>query len=214
MMERRRIWAFEYGTLWANDPGAAPHAPVVPRRAVAYREAHPDDVLPLAEAMGERDHTLVEQRFAGARRCFAAWDGSRIAAYGWASQGHEYVGEMERTFRLQTGEAYIWDCATLPEYRGQRLYSALLDYMVAELRRAGVGRVWIGASLDNRPSIKGFVNAGFQPAITLVYARLLGLRCGWVRGCNGAPGWLVAAATLIVVADGERALGPLIVGVG
>jgi len=140
MTERRRIWAFERGTLWANDPGAAPHAPVVPRRAVAYHEVHPEDAPPLAEAMGERDRTVVEGRFAGARRCFAAWDGGRIAAYGWASQGHEYVGEMERTFRLQTGEAYIWDCATLPEYRGQRLYSALLDYMVAELRRAGVGR--------------------------------------------------------------------------
>jgi ribosomal protein S18 acetylase RimI-like enzyme len=120
---------------------------------VAYREARPEDAGPLAEAMGARDQTVVEQRFAGARRCFAAWDGSRVAAYGWASQGDEYVGELERTFRLQAGEAYIWDCATLPEYRGRRLYSALLDYMVAELRGAGAGRIWIGASLDNLPSI-------------------------------------------------------------
>jgi ribosomal protein S18 acetylase RimI-like enzyme len=153
------------------------------------------------------------RRFAGARRCFAAWDGERIAAYGWVSQGHECVGELERAFRMLPSEAYIWDCATLVEYRGRRLYSALLVHMLRELRDDGIGRVWIGASLDNRASIKGFMNAGFQPAITLAYARLLAVRGGWISGCAGAPAALVAAARRLIVADDERMLGPLMVGI-
>jgi ribosomal protein S18 acetylase RimI-like enzyme len=110
-------------------------------------------------------------------------------------------------------EAYIWDCVTLPTYRGRGLYSALLAYMLAELREAGVRRTWIGASLDNQASIKGFMNAGFQPAIKLIYGRLLALRCAWVIAYPGTPEPLVAAAKRLIIAEEERMLGPLMVGI-
>ncbi|MFL5806383.1 MAG: GNAT family N-acetyltransferase, partial [Roseiflexaceae bacterium] len=189
-------------------------APARPRIAVVFGEVRREAAGPLAAAMGLPDPEALQRRFDDGRRCFAAWDGVRIAAYGWASQGHESVGELERTFRMQPGEAYIWDCVTLPDYRGQGLYSALLGYMLAELRSVGVGRVWIGASLDNQPSIKGFVNAGFQPVIELTYVRVLGLRCSWMRRKPGAPASLVAAAHRMISADDERPLGPLLVGIG
>jgi ribosomal protein S18 acetylase RimI-like enzyme len=164
--------------------------------------------------MGWPDSATLLERFAGDRRCFVAWDGQRVAAYGWASQGQESVGELERWFRMQPGEAYIWDCATLPDYRGQGVYSALLSYMQAELRGAGVGRIWIGASLDNQPSLKGFLNAGFRPAIELTYLRVLVLRCGWMRRSPGAPASLAAAARRMIMTDDEHALGSLFVGIG
>jgi ribosomal protein S18 acetylase RimI-like enzyme len=209
----RRPWAYERGTLWASEPGDATPAPVPPHTEVTLGELRREDAAALAAAMGLLDQAPIQERFTAPRRCFVAWDGDRIAAYGWASQGYECVGELEREFHMQPDEAYIWDCATMPEYRAKRLYSALLGYMLAELRRSGVGRVWIGASLDNRPSIKGFVNAGFRPAITLVYRRLLALRCLWIRGYPSAPARLVAAARRMIVADDEVSLGPLILGI-
>jgi ribosomal protein S18 acetylase RimI-like enzyme len=163
--------------------------------------------------MGLPGATAAAGRFTGGRRCYAAWDGDRIAAYGWASRGSECVGELERAFHMAPDEAYIWDCVTLPEYRGRGLYSALLAYMFSELRDAGVRRIWIGASLDNQPSIKGFMNAGFRPAIKLVYGRLLALRCAWVIAYPDAPGPLVAAARRMIIAEDERMIGPLMVGI-
>ena len=209
----RPWWAFERGTLWAFDSTAPAGAPA-PRATVAFGEAGSGAAGALAAAMGMPDAAEVTRRFTGTRRCYVAWDGDRIAAYGWASQGNECVGELERAFHMAPGEAYIWDCVTLPEYRGRGLYSALLAYMLAELREAGVRRTWIGASLDNWPSIKGFMNAGFRPAIKLVYGRLLAIRCAWVIAHPGAPGPLVADARRMIIAEDERMIGPLMVGIG
>jgi GNAT superfamily N-acetyltransferase len=210
----QRGWAFERGTLWVHDTAGAPPAPVAARVAVDFGEVQRDASAALAAAMGTPDVEAIRRRFSGERRCFVAWVDGAIGAYGWASRGSEWVGELERAFRLQGDEAYIWDCVTLPGYRGRRLYSALLAFMLGQLRRAGVRRTWIGASLDNRPSIKGFANAGFQPVIKLTYMRLLGLRCGWLTGHRGADGQLVAAARRVLVAADERTVGPLVVGFG
>jgi ribosomal protein S18 acetylase RimI-like enzyme len=214
MATTQRRWAFERGTLWTNDLAGATSAPVSPRGAVVFGEVRREDAGPLAVAMGTPDAEAALQRFTAGCRCFAAWIDDRIAAYGWVSRGREWVGELEREFHMQEDEAYIWDCLTLREYRGRRLYSALLRFMLDELRAAGIRRVWIGASLDNRPSIKGFTNAEFQPIIKLTYLRLFSLRCCWVLAYPGAPDPLVAAACRLIMAEDERAFGPLIVGIG
>jgi ribosomal protein S18 acetylase RimI-like enzyme len=208
----RRWWAFERGALWAVESAAAARSRA-PRAAVVFREVGPDAAEPLATAMGLPGATAAAGRFTGGRRCYAAWDGDRIAAYGWASRGSECVGELERAFHMAPDEAYIWDCVTLPEYRGRGLYSALLAYMLSALRDAGVRRTWIGASLDNQPSIQGFMNAGFRPAIKLVYGRLLALRCAWVIAYPGAPRQLVAAAQRMILVEDERMIGPLMEGI-
>jgi ribosomal protein S18 acetylase RimI-like enzyme len=207
----RRWWAFERGTLWSIDAAEAARS-LAPRTAVVFRAAGTDAAEPLAAAMGLPSAADATRRFTGRRCCYAAWDGERIAAYGWASRGYECVGELERAFHMAPDEAYIWDCVTLPEYRGRGLYSALLAYMLAELRDTGARRTWIGASLDNQPSIKGFINAGFRPAIKLIYGRLLALHCAWVIAYPHAPGELVAAAQRMIIAEDERMIGPLMVG--
>ena len=212
MTSTRRWWAYERGTLWATDAATAPH-PQPPQSAVALGPAGPEAAEALAVAMGLPNSAETAQRFTGRRRCYVAWDGDRVVAYGWVSQGSECVGELERAFHMAPDEAYIWDCVTLPEYRGRGLYSALLAYMLAELRDLGVRRTWIGASLDNQASIRGFMKAGFQPAIKLIYRRLLALRCAWVIGYSGTPDSLVAAAKRLIIAEDERMVGPLMVGI-
>ena len=208
----RRWWAFERGTLWATDAATTPH-PQPPRSTVTFGPAGPEAAESLAVAMGLPTSTEAAQRFTGRRRCYVAWDGDRVVAYGWVSQGSECVGELERAFHMAPDEAYIWDCVTLPEYRGRGLYSALLSYILAELHKVGVRRTWIGASLDNQASIKGFMKAGFQPAIKLFYGRLLALRCAWAIGYPGTPDSLVAAAKRLIIAEDEQMIGPLMVGI-
>ncbi len=210
----RHTWAFERGTLWAVDLAGEGQAPalVSARAAAVFGEAHRETAAPLAAAMGLPDPDPVLRRFANGRRCFAAWIEDRIAAYGWVSQATECIGELERKIQLLAGEAYIWDCATLPPYRRQRLYSALLGHVLTQLRGEGVRRVWIGTSLHNQPSLRGFANAGFQPVVTLAYARLFNLRCIWMIGHRGAPGHLVAAARRALTADHERVWGSAVIG--
>jgi GNAT superfamily N-acetyltransferase len=111
---------------------------------------------------------------------------AEIAAYGWVSEVVESIGELERPFHIRKGEAYIWDCATLPRYRRQGLYTALLHATVSTLWREGARRLWIGASLGNHPSLRGMASAGFQPVIKMTYVRLFRFKHVWVSNYPSA----------------------------
>lgn len=189
-----RLWAFERGILWALDVDGSADREQAPPVLMAFGEATREDVASLAAAMGLGNPDDVRERMASGRRCFVARLEGTIAAYGWVSVGTESIGELERTLRMDPGEAYIWDCATLPLYRRRGVYGALLRFMVSTLRQEGMRRLWIGASQDNTPSLRGFAAAGFQPVLKLMYLRVAGLRRDWLVGDTNAPAALVADA--------------------
>ena len=211
-MGRQSRWAFERGALWAAVlDGPAPEL-VAPRRQADLAEIPPEGAGLLVASMGV-DPAVVQRRFAAGVRCFAALIEGRVAAYGWVSQGSAWVGEMERTFRLVPGEVYIWDCVTLPDYRGQRLYTALLSFMLAALRAEGVRRAWIGASLDNQSSGSGIANAGFRPVVWAIYGRLFRLSTLWIGRYRSVAPQEVVAARRIMIGEHERRLGPVVIGI-
>ncbi len=212
MSAEQRGWTFERGTLWAIEMAPAEsslQSQVSPRLKTSFTDARRESAPELATAMGLPDSAVVKQRFAAGSRCFVGRVDERIATYGWVSWKIECVGELERSIRLQAEEAYIWDCATLPQFRRQRLYSALLVHMAAVLQSESITRVWIGSSLGNRPSLLGFRLAGFQPAIRLYHLRLLRLRLSWWRRYQSADRALAAAARHALQSDNTRAFGPL-----
>jgi hypothetical protein len=106
----------------------------------------------------------------------------------------EHIGELNLRIRLLPGEAYIWDCVTIPAFRRNRLYSALLGYIIRELHADGFCRAWIGADMENIPSQQGIAHAGFHHIGDLVVARVLAIRQVWVRGQPGVPEHIVAEA--------------------
>src|SRR5262249_40519940 len=136
----------------------------------------------------------------------------QIVTYGWVTQGVECVGELERQFHLHDDEAYIWDCGTVPAWRGQGCYSALLSCIIHRLQREGAVRIWIGASRQNQPSIRGFASAGFNPVVDLTYRRLYRLTLMWIHPAPSNRRPLVSAAYRILLNAHERRLGQLIVG--
>jgi ribosomal protein S18 acetylase RimI-like enzyme len=187
-------------------------APVLPRVEAVFAEIHRESAELLAAATGLLQPEPTLRRLAAGRRCFAARIEDRIVAYGWVSQSDECIGELEREIQLPAGEAYMWDCVTLPAYRRQRLYSALLSHILVRLHDESVQRAWIGSSLDNRASIRGFANAGFRPVVSLVYARLFELRGLWMIRNRSAPDHLVDAARQALTTDRENWWGPVAVG--
>jgi GNAT superfamily N-acetyltransferase len=211
-MSSQRPWTYERGTLWAMDLDGATPVVVAPQIAASFGEVPCEAVAPLATAMGLANIHDVRRRFDAGSQCFAAWVDGKLAAYGWVSWGTECIGELECSLRMQPDEAYIWDCATLPPYRRQGLYSALLGHIATLLRAQGMRRVWIGASLRNRPSIRGFAAAGFHPAIRLTYVRVLTARMVRVSDEPDAPPSLAADARRALIdsrgADASPAASP------
>jgi ribosomal protein S18 acetylase RimI-like enzyme len=208
----------ERGSLWEREltGESAPRvSPAVPTR---WEEIGlpSGDVLAsaqaLASAMGLSDAVLVLRRMRGGARAFAGWVDGAIACYGWVSSGSECIGELERHIRLPAGEAYVWDCLTLPAYRRLGLYTSLLTHVALTLQAEGFRLLWIGSALANRPSIRGFEAAGFRPVLRVVYVRVGTVSFFAVRRVPPAPHDRSAAARAALARDDERRLGPLLVG--
>ncbi len=159
---------------------------LIPGMATTFQRIDLESVLSLSKAMRLEDTTVVQSRFALGRLCYAGLVEGEIATYGWVTLDEEPIGELGLSIRMKAGEAYIWDCVTLPAYRGQHLYPALLAYMLAELSARGLRRIWIGTDADNVASQKGIAIAGFQALIDVGIRRTAMGRTLWMRKRAGA----------------------------
>jgi ribosomal protein S18 acetylase RimI-like enzyme len=191
------------GTIWALELDE-PVPQLTPRVAAAFRRLQPAGLLAFPTFLDGEAVAEFGRRLASGRRCFAAWVGEQLAAYGWVSFGQEYVGELNLRLSLLPDEAYIWDCVTLPAFRRNGLYSALLDHIAAELRREGLRRLWIGADLANLPSQRGIARAGFRYVADLLIERVLAMRLAWVQGRPGVPESLVSEARRVFLDNRDR----------
>lgn len=156
----------------------------------------------LAEAMGKGSLPEIIRRFEAGRQCHAAWMDNRIVSYGWVSFDQEMVGEVNLRLNLLMGEAYIWDCATLPAYRRRGLYGSLLSYILRDLAaQQVVCRAWIGTDLANIASQRGIARAGFHHIANLVVERVLALRFVWAQPAPGVPESWVAEARRVYLGN-------------
>ena len=181
------------GTIWMLNLDQELPA-VSPRVHADFRRLTPELAPVLASPTGSLTLTEITKRLKNGRQCYTAWVEGQVAAYGWASFENEDIGELNLRIKLLQGEAYIWDCATLPAFREKLLYSALLSYILGELRAQNLCRAWIGADLDNIASQKGMARAGFQHVADLVIERALAMRQVGVTGLPGVPESIIAEA--------------------
>ncbi len=208
-----QLWVVESGTLWALNMGNGSLPPLFLAQVdVVFTELREGDAAELAAAMNLPDTGPIAQRFQDERRCFCLRADDQIVTYGWVTQGVECVGELERNFYLNDNEAYIWDCGTIPSWRGNHCYSMLLSQTIHQLHNEGVSLAWIGASRQNKPSIQGFVNAGFQPVVDCVYGRIYRLTLMRIKKDAAADQHLVRTAYRILHNDHERRLGQWMIG--
>jgi hypothetical protein len=192
-----------HGTIWVLHLDK--ETPVVlPRIQADFRRVTVDLAPDLASSTGSLTLTEITKRLESGRQCYAAWVEGQVAAYGWVSFNEEDIGELKLRIKLVPGEAYIWDCATLPAFREKLLYSALLIYILGELRAGHLCRAWIGADYDNVASQKGIARAGFHHVADLVIERVLAMRQVWVTGRPDVPEHIVAEARRAFLNDRDK----------
>jgi GNAT superfamily N-acetyltransferase len=120
----------------------------------------------------------VAPRFARGCQAFTVLEGGHVVSYGWLSTGPEWVGEVADEISPAPGEAYVWNCVTLPDHRRRGHYRALLGGIVARARGDGLARLWIGSVED--PAEKANADHGFVTVLNVEVRRFAGLRL--IRG--------------------------------
>jgi len=191
------------GTIWVLNMDQEIPA-LLPRVSADFCRLTPDLGPALASSTDSISLNEIISRLESGRQCYAARVDGQIVAYGWVSFEHEDIGELNLRIKLVPGEAYIWDCATVPAFRGNLLYSALLVYILGNLRTQNICRAWIGADLDNIASQKGIARAGFHHVADLVIERVLAMRQVWVSGLLGVPESIVAEARRAFLNDRDK----------
>jgi GNAT superfamily N-acetyltransferase len=157
------------GTWWHNDP--------LPKLApLPQFSARPStDVQFIAHLTGLFQQE-IEQRFQSGNHIYLAYMGESPTAYGWVATQEGRVGEIELFFKLPTGNSYLWDFKTLPEWRGRGIYPHLLQEIIQqESQRAE--HFWVMYQPDNHISEHGIRKAGFRiiAALIVVEGRAAGI---------------------------------------
>ena len=191
------------GTIWMVNLDE-PNPLITPLVHAVFCRVTPNDLSALASSMHSSTEEEIASRFKSGCRCYAAWVGGKIEAYGWVSFIEEYMGEMNLRLKLLPGEAYIWDCVTLPAFRRKHLYSALLGFIFRELHSENLCRTWIGADQNNTASQLGILRAGFHHVADLEVHRVLALRQVWVYGDLNVPATIVAEVRRIFLNDRDK----------
>ncbi len=174
-------------------------------RATQFVEVTSSSAGALVEAMGDEGDRAAP-RFERGSRAFAVVAAGKVISYGWLSTATEWIGELGVEISPDAGEAYIWNCLTLPEHRRRGHYRALLDGIVAQARLDGLARLWIGSTED--PAQKADADAGFVTVLNFDVRRFAGLR--WLSASPDAraDSELVAAARSRLGMRSWTAVGP------
>jgi GNAT superfamily N-acetyltransferase len=149
----------------------------VPRRLdVRLAEATEGDLDAYLAFHADQPEGLARARFRRGDRCFAVWDGERIAHAAWAATGRTPIGYLERDLLLEPDEMYAYDAYTHPDYRGNGLCSLRGVDMLRRYRGLGFRRSYGLAQLENRAGFAQVRTVGYVPIGMYVYVRLGPLR--------------------------------------
>ena len=168
----------KYGTLSVFElknrperwPGTLNKVPI------NFHKVNPEEADRLQAAMEKSGHYPpgdAPNRLAAGREAYVGEVrgplGTVMVTYGWVALTAEPMGNTGCSFDPPPGDAYLYDFATVPDYRGQGFYPALLRYILDDLTGRGIQRAWIGTAPGNTPSVKSIRRAGFSKIADVRY---------------------------------------------
>jgi GNAT superfamily N-acetyltransferase len=147
---------FCVGVLYVWKRGDPLPAVDVPAGFSVVRSERPE----VLARIGGIDRDEVESRIRDGHVPYVASVSGGPVAYGWSAWRRASIGELGLSFELAPGDRYLWDFMTMPDWRRRGIYRRMLQEIL-KVERDAASRFWIGHDLDNVPSGKGILGAGF-----------------------------------------------------
>jgi len=88
----------------------------------------------------------------------------RLAGWGWSywPQGPELIDVTQTELEFAPNSVSLYDFYTIPEFRGRRLYQALLTHILRTRFAEGAERAYIMVQDTNVASLKAIERVGFR----------------------------------------------------
>jgi hypothetical protein len=145
---------------------AEPIKEVVPKIQVLIRQGTENDLDKFKGIVSKKDYKRFQQRFQKGRICFVALDGEKVAAYSWISF-NEFDTNKRKEMKLSEKEAYLFDIFVVPEYRNNRLQTALDTVRLNYAKSQGFAIAVTLIIATNTYSLKSANTSGFKPVNSL-----------------------------------------------
>jgi hypothetical protein len=95
--------------------------------------------------------------------CYGVFMDNQLIHTSWVTdQTNVSITEIGEFLRLEDGECCIFDCNTLPGFRGRGAYPETLRYVSQVKKRSNFESLYIYTLSSNVSSMKGIENAGFE----------------------------------------------------
>jgi GNAT superfamily N-acetyltransferase len=141
-------------TWWQGDP--------LPELApLAQFSARPSTDTSLLARLVQITEVEVQTRIQSGSSAYVAYIDQIPTGYGWVAAKAGEVVEINLHFNLPPRNSYLWDFATLPDWRGKGIYPHLLQSIVRQ-ESHNFDRHWILYAPFNLASRAGIHKAGFQ----------------------------------------------------
>ncbi|GAA4463610.1 GNAT family N-acetyltransferase [Novipirellula rosea] len=123
--------------------------------------------------MQTTDRTLSESDFAllesGKASCYAALHNNSLVGYAWVAFGDvsadmNHDGKPDTGLPIQLGDdtAFIFHVLVLPDYRGRRLYAAIVSQIASELETQGIRTMVLTTEASNHRARRAVKRMGFN----------------------------------------------------
>jgi GNAT superfamily N-acetyltransferase len=114
---------------------------------------------------------VVRERLRSGETFFGWRSGEAVVSFGWATLGQRAIGL--RPCREGPGRGFLYNFATLSDWRGRGLYPALLQQIRYTLGQDGITELLVDVKTVNLTSLRGIVKAGFLPIAGAAYRTIL-----------------------------------------
>lgn len=104
--------------------------------------------------------------------CISAEMHGDLVFLAWLAFNEAYVDELERTLRVGSGSAYLYDAYAVPEYRGLGIAPRAVEEAFNYVYERGIIRVYTCVRHNNFPSLRAVHKLGFRKIGTITFTRV------------------------------------------
>ncbi len=125
----------------------------------------------LAELAKDEGYDLDQEFLRGAAkkgdRCYAIFDGDKVASYGWYSRAPTHI-DASLLIHFDPAFVYMYKGLTLPEYRGKRLHALGMARALEVYAADGAAGVLSYVDSNNQASLKSCYRMGYTDVGSII----------------------------------------------
>lgn len=155
------------------------------RIPIHIRKADPEDARRLSRLPGANSEECFLNWLRHDYLFYVAQNNGSVVSYICICPATQFKSGFVTKLKLSTKDAWIYNSYTHPEYRGNRIYPALLANTIDEAKKRGFRRIYAIIKSDNDASRRAHGSVGLKEIGLATIVRVCNVKCYRISNSNG-----------------------------